>query len=236
MTLQLFWLIFSRSFLTALTGALMPGPLLTYTIMKSVEHRTRGFLMGFWVITGHAILESAILIALLLGFTFILQIALIRFIISIVGCVFLIYLGVSIIINLVKGKIPTDFLHNTESSKQEGNGSENPAMLKNPVIGGILVSMSNPYWWMWWASIGSAFLIKYNISLGSWQSMLAFFAGHEAGDLIWYVPVSMFAFLGQRYLNKKVYYAVLGVCAVFLTGFGVYIGVSSFFDARVFPG
>jgi threonine/homoserine/homoserine lactone efflux protein len=236
MTLQLFWIIFSLSFLTALTGALMPGPLLTYTIMKSIENRRRGFLMGFWVITGHAILESVILIALLLGFSFILQITIIRFIISIAGCIFLIYFGVSIIVNLIKGNISTDFLQDTGVSKGEGDKSTKTAILKNPVIGGILVSMSNPYWWMWWASIGSAFLIKYNISLASWQSMLAFFAGHEAGDLIWYVPVSMLAFLGQRYLNKKIYYTVLGMCAVFLIGFGVYLGVSSFFDTTILPG
>ncbi|MBN1699808.1 MAG: LysE family transporter [Spirochaetales bacterium] len=234
MTIQLFWIVFSLSFLTALTGALVPGPLLTYTIMKSVEQKKHGFLTGLWVITGHAILESAILIALLSGFSYILGNAVIRFIVSLAGCLFLIYCGVSIIINLIKGKIPTDFTENTDVL-QQNNSEKKPALLKNPIIGGVVISMSNPYWWMWWASIGSAFLIKYNISLENWQSILAFFAGHEAGDLACYVPVSMLAFLGGRYINKKVYYGILGCCALFLVGFGVYLGITSIFQISLQP-
>ncbi|HEB11622.1 MAG TPA: lysine transporter LysE, partial [Spirochaetales bacterium] len=31
------WLIFSFSFVVALSGALVPGPLLTYTILKTMQ-------------------------------------------------------------------------------------------------------------------------------------------------------------------------------------------------------
>ena len=64
-----FWVIFSFSFLVALTGAMAPGPLLTYTIIKSVKTRKRGYLMGLWIIIGHAFLEMGIIILLLLGFS-----------------------------------------------------------------------------------------------------------------------------------------------------------------------
>ncbi|HDH87874.1 MAG TPA: hypothetical protein ENF36_07550, partial [Desulfobacteraceae bacterium] len=65
-----FWVIFSFSFLVALTGAMSPGPLLTYTIIKSAQANTRGYLMGLWIITGHAIIEAVIIVCLLLGFSF----------------------------------------------------------------------------------------------------------------------------------------------------------------------
>jgi hypothetical protein len=44
------WVIFSFSFLVALTGAMSPGPLLTYTIIKAAKTSKRGYLMGLWII------------------------------------------------------------------------------------------------------------------------------------------------------------------------------------------
>jgi len=231
MTFKVFWIIFGLSFVTALSGAMAPGPLLTYTIMKSIKDKKKGFLMGLWIISGHALLESVILILLLLGFSFILQNKVVRFIISLVGCGFLLYFGISMLIRISRGEMKADFLDTKknipENQKEHGKKAFN---LDNPILGGILVSMSNPYWWMWWASIGSAFLIKWGISLNNWHKMLAFFIGHEAGDLIWYVPVAILSFLGQRYFNRKVYYIILSICGVFLVIFGLYMGISAFLD------
>ena len=55
-------LIFGSSFVIALSGALMPGPLLTATIAESSR---RGFIAGPLLIGGHAILEMALIGALL---------------------------------------------------------------------------------------------------------------------------------------------------------------------------
>jgi len=50
-------MIFSFSLLVALTGAMAPDPLLTYTIIKSAKTAKRGCLMVIWIIVGHALLE-----------------------------------------------------------------------------------------------------------------------------------------------------------------------------------
>lgn len=71
--ISIFWLIFSFSFLVALTGAMAPGPLLTYTIIKSAQTTRRGYLAGLWVVTGHAMLETLIIVFLLLGFSFVVK-------------------------------------------------------------------------------------------------------------------------------------------------------------------
>ena len=65
--------VFSFSFLVALTGAMSPGPLLTYTIIKSVKTRQRGYLVGAWIILGHAVIEMAIILMMLAGFSFIFK-------------------------------------------------------------------------------------------------------------------------------------------------------------------
>jgi threonine/homoserine/homoserine lactone efflux protein len=226
--LSVFWTIFSFSFFVALTGAMAPGPLLTYTIIKSVTARNRGYLTGLWVIIGHAALELVIIIFLLMGFSFVLKNVFIVRTIGVVGGVILVYFGGSIIRNAYLKKIPTDFLkpaHNPDDPATKGKSKG----LENPVIGGIMISLANPYWWVWWATIGFAFMIQFDISFTEWPNLLAFFLGHEAGDLAWYLLVSILSFFGLRRLNQKAYYGFLVFCSVFMIFFGVYLGVAPFF-------
>jgi threonine/homoserine/homoserine lactone efflux protein len=227
-----FWVIFSFSFLVALTGAMTPGPLLTYTIIKSIQASKRGYLMGLWVITGHAIIEIAIIIFLLLGFSFVLENKIVVRTIGILGGVILVYFGVSILRDAYHGNISTSFLNSSDEHNQGTDLSKRKG-LENPVFGGILVSMSNPYWWVWWATIGFAFMIQFNISFKQWPWLVAFFLGHEAGDLLWYLIISFLAFFGLRHLNKKVYYGILVCCGVFMILFGVYLGSSPFLGNKV---
>lgn len=222
-----FWLIFSFSFVVALTGAMSPGPLLTYTIIKSAQTNRRGYLMGLWIITGHAILETGIIILLLFGFSFVLKnIAVVR-IIGVSGGLILILFGASIIRDIFNGNISTNFLNSRDEPNKYPGLIENKG-IENPVIGGIMVSMSNPYWWVWWATIGFAFMIQFDISFKKWPKLLAFFLGHEAGDLIWYLLVSTLAFFGLRHMNRKAYYGILMFCALFMVLFGIYLGISPF--------
>ena len=223
-----FWVIFSFSFLVALTGAMSPGPLLTYTIIKSVQTSKRGYLMGLWIIIGHAILEIGIIILLLLGFSFILKNIIVIRIVGIVGGLILVFFGLSIVRDVYFGNISVDFLNSPDMQNHEAASSISRG-LENPVIGGIVVSMSNPYWWVWWATIGLAFMIQFDISFRQWPKLVAFFLGHEAGDLIWYLIVSTLSFFGLRHLNKKAYYGILVFCAIFMIIFGIYLGISPFF-------
>lgn len=220
-----FWIIFSLSFLLALTGAMSPGPLLTYTIIKSVSARQRGYLMGLWIILGHALLEMAIILCLLLGFSVILKNIIVVRMIGIIGGIILLFFGISIIRDVRMNKISADFSESSDMNRYS-------RLSDSPVIGGIMVSMSNPYWWVWWASIGLAFMAQYEISYGSWTKLIAFFLGHEAGDLIWYLLISTLSFFGLRKLNPKIYNGILAACGIFMILFGLYLGISPFSTQR----
>ncbi len=245
--LSAFWLIYSFSFLVALTGAMSPGPLMTYTIIKSVQTRKRGYLVGFWVILGHGILEMTIVILLLAGFSHLLKsVKIVRFI-GVAGGAILIYFGYSIIRDVLQKKIVTDF---TKGSNEGGSGEEktdnDPAdpklsgskkkitgrrmksYMENPVIGGILVSMSNPYWWVWWATIGLAFMVQFQISFLNPENLIAFYLGHETGDLLWYMIISSVSFFGMKKMNQKAYSAILVLCGVFMIFFGLFLGAVPF--------
>ncbi len=216
--MKAFIVIFSLSFVVALSGAMAPGPLLTYTIVRSAQARRRGFLVGAWVILGHALLESALIVALLLGLAALLRSGIAVRLIGAFGGSFLVVMGLSLLRQVVRGRIAPPGADPTAEAIR-------PA---NPVLAGVLVSMSNPYWWVWWASVGFAFMAQYDISFARWPLLIAFFAGHEAGDLLWYFTVSVLVSMGRSRLTGRVYQAVLAACALVIVGFGVFLGVSSF--------
>jgi threonine/homoserine/homoserine lactone efflux protein len=223
-----FFTIMSLSFVVALTGAMAPGPLLTYTIVQSARARKRGYLMGVWVIAGHALIEAAIILLLLAGFSMILQKDIAAKIIGVAGGALLVLFGLMIIRDLCREKIPAELAGDLPEQTEPENQTFVRKVIRHPVTGGALVSMSNPYWWIWWATIGFAFMMQFNVSLDNLSGFFAFFIGHEAGDLAWYLLVSALSYWGIRRLNRKVYYVTLGCCAVFMAGFGVYLGVSPF--------
>ena len=208
--------IFIFSFLIALTGALIPGPVLTFTIYKSVQKR--GYLAGFFIILGHATLEFGMICLLLLGASLFLRDILILTIIGVVGGIFLVFFGILVIRDIIKNPLKFDFQSIEEADIKGFKG--------NSFIGGIVVSLSNPFWTFWWAVIGLSFMINFGISFENPMGLLLFFLGHELGDLAFYVPLSIFVYLGGKSLNPKIFKYVLISCGVFMIGFGIFLAVN----------
>lgn len=223
--------IFLISFGIAFTGAAAPGPLLTYTIIQTLQNEKKGFLTGAIIILGHAVLELIVLFALLLGLSFVLKSPLVLNMITLMGCGILLFFGIGLLIDLKKNKISVSFItENNDSGAKidEQKKAQLSGSGKKAFWGGIFVSMSNPYWWIWWASVGSALWVNLNISLDQPAGIIAFFVGHEMGDLIWYSFISVMVFFGRKILNKKIYYGLLFVCALLMIFFGVFMALNYF--------
>jgi threonine/homoserine/homoserine lactone efflux protein len=88
--------------------------------------------------------------------------------------------------------------------------------------------MSNPYWWIWWATVGFGFMLQYRISFVNWQGLLFFLIGHEMGDLLWYVMISTLVFMGRHRINERIYKGILIGCSAVIIGFGFFLGISAF--------
>jgi threonine/homoserine/homoserine lactone efflux protein len=85
---------------------------------------------------------------------------------------------------------------------------------------GILTSLSNPYWFLWWATIGMAYM---TIALKrGWTGVVLFYLGHILADLAWYSLVSGLVASGRRFLGERSYAWLLRACALMLVGFGAY--------------
>jgi len=213
--------IFLYSFLVALTGALTPGPLLTFTIYKSLQQK-RGYLAGIFIILGHALIELILILVLLAGASLLFQNIIFLTLIGIIGGIFLLIFGFLVIKDTIKSDPSVDF--NLKDNNLKGYKG-------NSFIGGIIVSLSNPYWTFWWAVVGLGFLVNFNITFATPIALLLFFIGHELGDIVWYLPISTFVYLGGKTLNPKIYKYVLIICAGFMIIFGLYLS----FNIILFP-
>jgi len=201
--------IFSTSFVVGLSGALMPGPLLTLTISEVAQH---GFWAGPLLVLGHGILELLLVIALILGLNTVFENEQGAGIIGIVGGAVLIIMGISV---LRKGwhhvAMPST---STMSSGQK----------KRSVLSGLLVSIANPYWIIWWATIGMVYL-AWSRTLGS-AGVASFFTGHILSDLMWYSVVSYVVSTGKRIISDSIYRWLLLICGLALVGLGIFFIVT----------
>lgn len=212
--------IFILSFLVALTGALSPGPLLTFTIYKSLKEK-KGYISTIFILLGHATIELTLIFILLAGATVVFQNVIFLVSLGVIGGIFLAIVGVLLIKDVCKKKIDIN-LEETELDVEGFKG--------NSFIGGILVSMSNPFWELWWAVIGVGLMVHLNIGFHNPLGLLLFFIGHELGDIVWYLPISIFIYLGGRSLNPNIYRYVLISCGCFMIIFGIYMTLNTFIN------
>lgn len=201
--------LFSVGFILGLTGAMAPGPLLTITISESAK---RGGIVGPMVVLGHGILEFALLLIIVFGLGNILNNKVLFSVIAFIGGIILIYMGYSTIKGL-KGYT----LSATPTERHQGI---------HPVFSGIVVSLSNPYWFIWWITIGMGY-VMFAKGFGI-KGVLAFFMGHILSDLVWYSFISYGIQFGGRYANTKIIKAILLVCSLFLIVFGVLFIIKSY--------
>ena len=201
MTLSLI-AIFTSSFIIALSGALMPGPLLTFTVSESPQ---RGAITGPLVILGHGILELALVLALLSGMAPFFKRDEVFVTIALAGGIILFWMAISMFRSL-----PALRLDFTEKEQKP----------KNLIMAGILMSLANPYWTIWWATIGLGY-IMHSVKFGI-AGVVAFFVGHILADLAWYALISFSVSKGRSFFTDTIYRRLIGSCAFFLIIFAGY--------------
>ncbi len=205
--------IFCTSFVLALSGALMPGPLLTVTVSESSR---RGIVTGPLMIFGHGLLELALVVALISGLAPILARDDVFILISLTGGAVLLWMGLSMLRSLPG--LTLDCQVEQEKSR-------------NLVVMGVVLSAINPYWLIWWASIGLGY-ITYSLKFGM-LGVTAFFLGHILADLAWYALISFGITKGKHLFSNQFYRKLIGGCAVFLICFSCwffYSGVQKTLD------
>jgi threonine/homoserine/homoserine lactone efflux protein len=212
--------IFASSFIIGLSGAMMPGPLLAVTIRHASQ---RGVVAAPLLVLGHAILEAALVCLLLFGLTEWIRGDAAVTAIALLGCAMLLRMAAGMAREVRTLRFEPAGTGGAPGPVDDAN---TPGWLR-PVIDGVVTSASNPYWSLWWATIGLGYLL---LSRGQgWRGVLAFFSGHILSDAAWYLFVGSAVSAGRGRFTDRMYRGVVGACAVFLVFFALtfgYLGVT----------
>jgi threonine/homoserine/homoserine lactone efflux protein len=195
-------------FVVGISGAIMPGPLLIYTIQESLK---KGKWVGALVILGHAIVEVFIFLLLAVGLLSFFSAPEFTKTVSIIGGAALIYMAYESVKD-INSKVSLQI-------KKRSYGL---------VMGGVIFTAFNPGFPIWWLTAGTRLLMEGYAEMGL-IGMIIVLIGHWGADLGWFLFVSFTASSGSRYLFEKGWYkgvriilaALLAVIGVYFLGTGI---------------
>lgn len=212
--------IFGSSLVVSLSGALSPGPLTALAVRESVD---RGFWAGPALAFGHGVIELLLVIGLALGLNQVLDRDSVTATIALLGGGFLLWLGLRTVF-----AAPTQELRIERRPAEErrrglpppaaGGAVLPPASAGWLAVAGVAVSVGNPFWVAWWATIGTAYIVE-SLEYGA-AGVASFYTAHIITDIAW---LSLIAFVlagGRRIMSRAIYRAVLGACGLFLLALG----------------
>ena len=183
----------------SLSGVMAPGALTAATIAEG----SRGAHGGVWVALGHGMVEFPLIGVLALGAGQLFKLSGVKIGVGLIGGMVLILLGMQLF-GMVRRGVGV-----------EANGGG-----RGPVLTGVLLTAGNPYFLLWWATIGLG-LIGAAQAFGWWMLVL-FAVVHWLCDLVWLEILSAGSFGGGKVFGDRVQMAMVEICAVALFGFGVW--------------
>ena len=196
--IEIFQMLF-LGFVIGLTGALAPGPTLVATINASIAG---DWTTGLKVSLGHVIVELFLVLLILMGMaTVALPYA---SAIAGLGGIALIAFGILTIAGSRKASMRTT---STQTAA-------------NPYIAGFITSAANPYFWIWWLSIGSAMVLAG--LQGGLVLVGVLMIGHWSADILWLTLVSTSVSRGRTIISDRSYHKIIALCGIFLILFGAY--------------
>lgn len=205
------------SFVAALSGALMPGPVLAVTLAGS---RRKGFWFGPLVVLGHGIVELPLVVLIYWGLREAIRSDAIAITVGCIGSVAMAWMAVGML---------RQTRHVDDPEAKQGG-----VLRLGAVPAGAVTSLLNPYWYLWWGTIGAGIISDARVA--GWLGLIVFFTGHISGDLGWYSLISFGVSRGQRYLQGRLYKGLLIGCALILlamAGLFARLSVQKGWDALV---
>lgn len=182
--------------LISLTGVIAPGPITAVTVGSGTQSPHSGVLIAL----GHGIVEFPLMALIYYGLGDVLNMALVKSLIFTLGGGFLIFMGV----DMVNSARKTTVIESSGSQK--------------PLAAGIVLSIGNAYFLIWWATVGASLITK-AVSFGLAGAM-TFAAVHWSCDLVWLYFLSAASYKGGRVFGLVFQKSVFAICGSFLIFFG----------------
>ena len=186
----------------SLSGVMMPGPMFAVTLAKSYKSPWAGAQISL----GHAVIEVPLILLIYFGFAQFFQNTTVQFGLSIAGGGMIIWLG----INMFRSRVEV-----TQRGKD---------LPYNAFMAGILTSIFNPFFLLWWATIGSMLIMKF-LGFGT-IGLILFIVVHWLCDLVWLTFVSNIVYRTHSFWSRKLQEGIFIGCGLLLIGFGGWFMVS----------
>ncbi len=186
-------------FVISCSGAMQPGPVTATTISLGTKSRWAGLELAL----GHGLIEIPLIILIMSGLDIILKSDIAQVVIGLLGGMILIYMAYTMYIDTKKDQNP-----------------DKKSRMNNPVLAGIYLSASNPYFLIWWSTIGLNLAINAR-SYGIWAFAI-FAVVHWLTDCVWLTVLSWASHKGTQLIGQQLHRIVLKICALALLGFGLY--------------
>jgi threonine/homoserine/homoserine lactone efflux protein len=184
------------------SGVMMPGPMFAVTLAKSYKSP----LAGVWISLGHALIEVPLILLIYFGFARFFEDNIVQLVLSILGGGMIIWLGISM------------FRARAEVVRK---GKDLPY---NAFIAGILTSVFNPFFLLWWATIGSMLVMRF-LDFGI-TGLVIFIVVHWLCDLAWLSFIAVLIYKTRSLWGRKFQEGLFIACGLLLVGFGGWFLVS----------
>ncbi|MGE5611933.1 MAG: LysE family transporter [Bacillota bacterium] len=182
----------------SLSGVLAPGPMTAATLAAGSRNRHA----GTWIAIGHGIVEFPLMGLIMAG-----------------AGALLVKTGFRIGVGLAGGAALLLLTTLTLASLRQPTDQPATTRVANPLWTGIVFTGSNPYFLLWWATVGLAMATK-AFELG----ILAFglFAlVHWLCDLVWLETLSLASHQGVGLLGPRSQRIILLICSAAMGVFGI---------------
>jgi threonine/homoserine/homoserine lactone efflux protein len=184
------------------SGVMMPGPMFAVTLAKSYKSPWAGAQISL----GHAIVEVPLILLIYFGFAPFFQNDVVRLALSVLGSGMIIWLGIGM------------FRARSEVMRQ-GKDSR-----YNALTAGILTSAFNPFFLVWWATIGGMLIMRI-LDFGI-TGLVVFIIVHWSCDLVWLSLVSNVIYRTHLLWRPRLREWLFIACSLLLVGFGLWFLIS----------
>ena len=193
------WTFFWVTVVISLTGVLTPGPVFAAAVAKGYKDGRAGLKIAL----GHGLVEFPLMALIVFSLGYVFTNDYVKLGIGLVAGALLVFMG----IGMVRSR-------KTVAEK----GLEH--VPENSILAGALTTSANPYFLLWWATVGAA-LIASAQYYGA-VVVVIFALVHWSCDLGWYTFTSFAVFKSRKLWTPLVHEVVFGVCGAIMIGFGIY--------------
>ena len=186
-------------FIISISGAMQPGPVTATAITMGTRSRWAGSLLA----VGHGIVEFPLMVLIIFGLGAIFQKTSAQIVIGILGGLALLYMAYGMFKTVSRS---VDIQAGAKKDK--------------PILAGIIFTVSNPFFLVWWATVGLGLAITAT-KFGLYAFAL-FAIVHWLVDLLWVTALSLASFHGTTLFGPKVQQRVMQVCDGAMLFFGLF--------------